>query len=1796
MSNDITLQLGDIIEILSPEDQNLHQHKYLIDYIDNTQIRLLKPTHTPEILIIQEGRFQNESIQSINVLYREASPSYAVQHNLTPNTWIDIYFNQDIPLVVTGKILNLDNDQIEVETTQNGNIYIDFEYKGLPLHLSIDKINRRSAPIANENNDILQETKKEEMETTPMETIALDEIPELEQESTVQPVGNIFIDADELKFGTELEEITQLVELPKEQQRYGIDKQTDDMLDECLATIPTANRTNKVLNEIHTLIERYQQLRSEYSLFENNSITLIKRGADHKPLVQSIQEFNKTLYWMIPVVNLRRKLYDVNEEEELDDDVDSTTIADALMKDKTQLSDIPPGDNKYHKLLQALKLRSTPYVEVDKTQKLNTNIIGIVDNQDDYYSKACNGKGELHRKKFLTQQFCKGDYTYIKSIIVLPEPVIHFSHINLPSTTIHERSNLNLEFLQYWKIFSKNTVINKKIVETSNKTLINGITEYIKGDEDFFEKLVPRTRDLFETAKSNMTPYSIHGVLYCLEPFLIYHKDITFKQYEDMTKYIETQIKDYKKRFLKNLDSLKTIVVASGKYENTIFKDLPEIQEKYKLENSDSLYNTVNIDHLRLLHAALAKKNVSLMIAEQLIRQPSNTNLNENKRSKYTLSKQYLTFEELQEDNNEVVYFDKQYDKTYYDLFDEYKTQLNTLTEFNDKLDFLTTKLIEVNGFPEKKAIQEADAMLSRRRKVYDDDIALLDDEIYRRKDNLWVKDDTIQQDDLEDSPKILCIPRVNENVINEQTKIKDKNIQRVLDEFDSSLKTNREEITKTIDREYEIAYSRIDKLKYIQQQKLLDIEMMKIAGDRQLVEIVESPYEAMRDSILGQNDFAKRQSDIIKFVMNHTRPATADEDKWWFYCVHTNTKLLPTFIHRLATVFINGDDYLKEIAIICANQGTISDDDAWWVDEHSGYNIVPISFSIDEGYTEEGFKNITREVMPDEKKMETEELFDNPHAKMISNVINAMSTFMGVNLMDHSNFMIQETMGLLEKVVMSREKYDKYVELAHKKGKKRIDTYETIHNQQLMSLTLGFIVVIIQTSIPSIKTRKQHPGCIRSFKGFPLGSEEDMTGITYVACVAHKIKNKIKPWDSIMRIKEPDLVKRINNDIVNGILKLDVVKERLVKKREFLSGNKMDDDIVQVHMDEWTTFLPSLNPIKLGTVQNISEQFNKQLKESLTKGTSLQHESINIIRGKISLFALKIQQCIQDVVSKHSAILSNNAGQIYLENACCDESLPRTLSFFIKHAPSIQTENNQALHLENTLLDLTKMAKASILFDNTDTKPIRAYINIGFNEETVYRAFINKCKYNTNIPLSENIRAICKEKPENYSSQDSIDESIRKLKRDGYNFTTENLDQLMNIVNNQNIISQDYSHKVAHNIQSLRNSINDMNMTDIDTFPPLYFRDLFDSMLDTYDIGGLMEDTPEMRRMKNYLDKSIEKMQNEFPMCVELFDFLETGDNAYIDSADETVFKMSHFANNCIFNLVKVFPNIIINNINYDAPVIPKHWKLSNLHETDLNKVFQQHYNGFKKYYNDDKLKRILVTMQESTKHIYELSNKTFYFAPIQVGGQEIYSIFDKRMCEMLFKYYLYSVFMEYIKAIEYEITNFGDMDVIEGEKLQLIETIRSLLNDLCEILMKNKNYINYNYDTMMERIMRAKVKEKDNITYELKEMSDEEREVQNLFKTHKLGKWGKGLQKGLITYQAETYEEERNEMDKVAKRDALLNANPQAQDANRNIYEMDMIAEENEAERIEKEENMIMTMGEDDDFGEFDGDEFFY
>ena len=67
----------------------------------------------------------------------------------------------------------------------------------------------------------------------------------------------------------------------------------------------------------------------------------------------------------------------------------------------------------------------------------------------------------------------------------------------------------------------------------------------------------------------------------------------------------------------------------------------------------------------------------------------------------------------------------------------------------------------------------------------------------------------------------------------------------------------------------------------------------------------------------------------------------------------------------------------------------------------------------------------------------------------------------------------------------------------------KKIPEYAVVYSSTLMYLTLGAYLIGIQTSIPSIKTRKTFPGCVRSFSGYPLEGEGDDSGLNYLACVA---------------------------------------------------------------------------------------------------------------------------------------------------------------------------------------------------------------------------------------------------------------------------------------------------------------------------------------------------------------------------------------------------------------------------------------------------------------------------------------------------------------------------------------------------------------------------------------------------------------------------------------------------------------------------------------------------------------------
>ena len=117
-------------------------------------------------------------------------------------------------------------------------------------------------------------TTKDEIENELEEGLFEDEFEEKVSEEISKPVikekiQRIFVDMDDIEFGDVIE-VEEYVTIDKDKYRFNIETQTNDILEEMLSTIPSYKRTNNVLNNIHTMITRFLQLREISSTFDKN--------------------------------------------------------------------------------------------------------------------------------------------------------------------------------------------------------------------------------------------------------------------------------------------------------------------------------------------------------------------------------------------------------------------------------------------------------------------------------------------------------------------------------------------------------------------------------------------------------------------------------------------------------------------------------------------------------------------------------------------------------------------------------------------------------------------------------------------------------------------------------------------------------------------------------------------------------------------------------------------------------------------------------------------------------------------------------------------------------------------------------------------------------------------------------------------------------------------------------------------------------------------------------------------------------------------------------------------------------------------------------------------------------------------------------------------------------------------------------------------------------------------------------------------------------------------------------------
>ena len=423
---DLHLELGDIIQIIAPTDTTINNKQFYIDYIDEQEVNLVENNGTVHVLYITPERtFRNESITGIEILDRASELGYARQHQLLPGTWINIHLGGDFPTIIIGKITNIEEDQIEIKPidtegeSDQAPIYIDFAYKGVPKDIPIESMEIRKAPPG------ATPSEAEEAEETPTDRVAVGDeekidmtVPEIKKQ-----IRDLIFEADQIEFGEDLEVITQVVDVPEEKKKYSITQQTTDLLDDLLSDVPNRQRTSMIINNIHTMIERYKQLRAEFSIFDQheNILTPKKHGPDYKPLAEVLSTLSHKLYWTLPVAKNKKKLYNV-ESYQLDEETDVVHVDLANVRtEETEIIDsyfenTISGDNKYYALVKKLQPFYTPFdppYSTDhllSTQKVQTNITSVVDNLNNFDSSVAKNN-EIKQKRFFIQDYTLGEHT-----------------------------------------------------------------------------------------------------------------------------------------------------------------------------------------------------------------------------------------------------------------------------------------------------------------------------------------------------------------------------------------------------------------------------------------------------------------------------------------------------------------------------------------------------------------------------------------------------------------------------------------------------------------------------------------------------------------------------------------------------------------------------------------------------------------------------------------------------------------------------------------------------------------------------------------------------------------------------------------------------------------------------------------------------------------------------------------------------------------------------------------------------------------------------------------------------------------------------------------------------------------------------------------------------------------------------------------------------------------------------------------------------------------------------------------
>jgi hypothetical protein len=1246
-----------------------------------------------------------------------------------------------------------------------------------------------------------------------------------------------------------------------------------------------------------------------------------------------------------------------------------------------------------------------------------------------------------------------------------------------------------------------------KVILPRTRTLIRAMQPYLKNNlslHAFVKQL-----EVFGIHSKDITYKQFNDIRYFLKEHI---KAVKQAFYEQETHY--KTLRDYKSR--EALKPPKVLAVFQEKrdtyeYLTNAYK-IPQDQINESLFNAEILQDILLYDNAEVYTTILSTMMISLMTPDslmavtQMAQKGEVADMDEPSRIKPRdcarryVAKKYTSIRDLQRDNqSDDVFYDTEYDETPYDIIKKYASEQKRLSA-EDFKPFLEETLKYKHDCPAEMADEMARTLIEGKKRVQDGEFAILEIrpqlsaaagdldnatkdavereaaarvkyQYYVRRKRMWVLDPDITEESLLDTRDFFCNMR-DDCLANQRA----KTCETTQDAAQRMRKMAEKRSTAEFDRRYSVSIDDLQKsleirlikrLKSLNKRRILqeiaeqrhDVLAREIGRQIVVDDILASPHKPLFDLIQGQDDFVKKQVDIVRFVDRFCRdpmPQELGESERWKYCRDTNTPLVPMTLYDLAHVFTIGGDYAELQRELAKTYGVLSDDGDAIVDRYTGAVIRKIDFVGENALFDTDVETLgaflgTTQTNEGVVNPKATRVFENETTETVHLIFTALVKNLDIpqaTVEAIEDFVLRLSLEIVKKQVMSEEKYTAAARQMEEKKGKKMPPFAQYRGENLILVVAAMTLVAIQGATPAVKSAKTYPGCYQSFTGYPFDGVQDDTGLKYVVCVLHRMKSSISVWASIQKLNQDKLLAHIRPIIDRHVIGHSEVQDLFDRKREYLQLHPEIFVPLEHSIKRWHTFLPPVIPFTVkSTVRHLAHGFSEEINAAIRNSNRAQRTLIDTVTCKSFAYSYSVIEAINDVVKRKDAVLKTSGGVPFLENACCNE--PGAPQYPIQYF--IQDDGKIREYIE-TVREYSKLSKtakslttADILYHPYPTGIRSPVLPTEYTEENLYQTFIHYLNFDRGLPVPEAYRGLCAECPAGYDPRASLLEKIAFLKQNGRTFTAKSLQQLMVLVGRKNrveiaaatpIVPTEFTKDILAAIKQGHTGV----LSDT-------FIDLTKAVLDAYNPNVMKDvDTPEIEALKNYLVVSNSELFGRFMRFVykngnisdrkyqTLYDFLanihewsgaQTATTAQIPPVS-CLKQRLQFIENTLYDIAHVFPNIVINDVAFTR--VPKHWGLSLLHHFDVARFVGAQHASLNKFKQDKVLTDILAKVCHALTDVYTFLKNFPVVEPIQRGDAVFYGLLDARGMNYLYVHVLYS-------ALVYYIESTSDIRVIQSD-----------------------------------------------------------------------------------------------------------------------------------------------------------------